>query len=106
LSFRGEVLSLPNPFDPDREETEFYADLSRDADVTIQILTLTGRRIRTLENCPASGPTRLSDCRWDGRDEDGDRVANGVYLVRAVATTYDGKQKTETIGKVVVMRKG
>jgi hypothetical protein len=104
LFFRQDVLNYPNPFDPGRDETEFFVDLSRDADVTVQIFTLTGKRIRTFEGCRASGATRLADCTWDGRDADGDRVANGVYLVRAIATTPDGAEAAESIGKAVVLR--
>ncbi|MFH1681647.1 MAG: C25 family cysteine peptidase [Candidatus Eisenbacteria bacterium] len=104
LFFRHDVMNYPNPFDPDREETEFFVDLSRDADVVIQIFTLTGKKIRSFEGCRASGPTRLGDCVWDGRDEDGDRVANGVYLIRAVAATPSGEERVESIGKAVVQR--
>ncbi|RPJ43926.1 MAG: hypothetical protein EHM19_07690, partial [Candidatus Latescibacterota bacterium] len=104
LYFRQDVINYPNPFDPGGEETEFFVDLSRDADVRIQIFTLNGKRIRVFEGCRASGATRLSDCAWDGRDEDGDPVANGVYLVRAIAVTPDGSETTETIGKAIVMK--
>jgi hypothetical protein len=104
LFFRQDVMNYPNPFDPEREETEFFADLSRDADLSIQIFTPTGKRIRVFEGCRASGPTRLGDCVWDGRDEDGDRVANGVYLIRAIAKTPDGTEKAESIGKAVILR--
>ncbi|NNE10055.1 MAG: type IX secretion system sortase PorU [Gemmatimonadetes bacterium] len=104
LAFQRDVLNYPNPFNPDEEETEFFVDLTRSASVTIEIFTLTGRRIRTFPLCEASGPTRLIDCRWDGRDTDGDVVANGTYLVRATALSDDGETEIESIGKVVVLR--
>ncbi|MFH1277741.1 MAG: type IX secretion system sortase PorU [Candidatus Eisenbacteria bacterium] len=104
LAFLGGVLNYPNPFDPDRGETEFFVDLTRDADLEIRILTVTGKRIRVLDRCRAFGATRLSGCTWDGRDADGDRVANGVYLVRVIAETEDGRERAESIGKVVVRR--
>lgn len=106
FSLRGDVLPWPNPFDPDREETEFFIDLTRSGYVTISIYTVTGKRIRVLENCRASGASILRDCGWDGRDKDGDIVANGVYLVRAVAESDDRSIRVETMGKVIVMRGG
>ncbi|MFH1681414.1 MAG: type IX secretion system sortase PorU [Candidatus Eisenbacteria bacterium] len=104
LAFRAPVLNYPNPFDPDRDgTTQIAVDLTRSAQVTIQILTHTGKRIREIETSTAE--TGLSvRFDWDGRDADGDLVANGVYLVRAVAQAEDGSQKTESIGKVAVLR--
>jgi len=104
LAFQQDVLVYPNPFDPNRTEAEFFVDLNREAHVTIQILTVTGKTIREFTGCTASGPTRLADCRWDGRDADGDWVANGVYLVRATAESFDGTRRDETIGKAIVLR--
>lgn len=104
LAFLGEVLNYPNPFDPDREETEIAVDLSRDARLEIRILTLTGKRIRVLGECRAYGAARMTACTWDGRDGDGDRVANGVYLIRVIAETADGRERAESIGKAVVRR--
>jgi len=39
---------------------------------------------------------------WDGRDEDGDFIANGVYLYKLV-TEDDTKKETAT-QKLVVLR--
>lgn len=104
LAFQRDVLNYPNPFNPKEEETEFFVDLTRSATVTIEIFTLSGRRIRSFPLCEASGPTRLIECRWDGRDNDGDVVANGTYLVRATALSDDGTTEIESIGKAVVLR--
>jgi len=104
LAFRAPVLNYPNPFDPDRHgTTQIAVDLTRSARVTIQILTHTGKRIREIES--ATAETGLSvRFDWDGRDGDGDLVANGVYLVRAVAEAEDGSARTESIGKIAVLK--
>ncbi|NLP10329.1 hypothetical protein GX408_08020 [bacterium] len=47
----------------------------------------------------AAGFTAIS---WDGRDADGDRPANGVYLYKVIASA-DGAE-TEAIGKAVLVR--
>jgi len=46
--------------------------------VRLDILDLTGRRIRTLIDNPVEAG--LSDASWDGRDESGHAVRSGVYL--------------------------
>jgi len=101
LSFRSDVLNYPNPFDPGRDgSTDIVFELSQSAQVSIQILTPTGKRIRQMDEA-SSQVVRIP---WDGRDQDGDPVANGVYLIRAVAETDDGSRSVESIGKAVVLR--
>jgi len=95
------VLNCPNPFDPRSEATEFTYEVSRPAEVTIKVYTVAGRLIRTLREGQRPGGYNLSR-PWRGEDEDGDQIANGVYLYKIIARA-DGQQ-TEAHGKVVVMR--
>ena len=39
---------------------------------------------------------------WDGRDEDGYKLASGVYLFKF--TVKDAKKKIERIGKLAIVR--
>jgi flagellar hook assembly protein FlgD len=43
---------------------------------------------------------------WDGRDRDGDELANGVYLYKVIATQRrnDEMLRAEKIEKLVVQR--
>ncbi len=95
------VLNCPNPFDPRSEPTEFTYEISRPAEVTIKIYTVAGRLIRTLREGERPGGYNLSR-PWRGDDEDGDQIANGVYLYKIIARAES--QQTEAYGKVVVMR--
>ena len=99
-----EVMNYPNPF---RRQTSFTFDLNLEAEVRVKIFTLSGRLIRTLETEARQGFNMLA---WDGRDEDGDELANGVYLYKIIATTRNNEAippsagRAEEIGKVVVAR--
>jgi hypothetical protein len=95
------VLNCPNPFDPRWETTEFTFEISRPAEVTIKIYTMAGRLIRTLQEGERPGGYNLSR-PWRGDDEDGDQIANGVYLYKIIARA-EGR-RAEAYGKVVVMR--
>lgn len=56
-------------------------------------MTVSGRVVREIsdrEFGPLLPGTHLSDYCWDGCDEFGDRLANGVYLYRIVAKKSDG----------------
>ena len=99
--FLCNVLNCPNPFNPRSENTRFTYQLSYPARVTIRIYTVAGRLIRTLEQGEIA-PGYNESQPWEGEDQDGDRVANGVYLYKIIACA-EGK-RTEAYGKVVVMR--
>ncbi|HPR88678.1 MAG TPA: FlgD immunoglobulin-like domain containing protein, partial [bacterium] len=91
------VMNYPNPL---RESTDFTFELTQAAEVRIRIYTVNGRLIRTLEGGTlGAGFNRLF---WDGRDGDGDLLANGVYLYRVDAVS--GSERTQVLEKCIVMR--
>jgi len=95
------VMNYPNPF---RNRTTFTFVMGPgDAEVHIKIFTLSGRLIRTLESAGNDG---FNQIEWDGRDEDGDQLANGVYLYKIIATQRLGGEvrRAEKIEKLVVQR--
>lgn len=74
------LQNYPNPFNP---ETWIPFKLSKDADVTVRIYDLTGRPVKelNLENLSAGYYTsRHTAIYWNGRNEQGERVASGVYI--------------------------
>lgn len=103
------VLNYPNPF-TDRTCFQFDHNLTgQDLDVLIQIYTISGRLVKTLESVlPASdGALRLDDCiEWDGRDDFGDQLARGVYLYRVrVRASLDTEQVAESdFEKLVILK--
>jgi hypothetical protein len=98
-----EVMNYPNPFS---KVTNFYYRLSSDAEkVEVKIFTLAGRLIRQIPMASAQAGINYSTV-WDGKDQEGDAVANGVYIYKITAEgTLDGRsEKTEALGKAVVVR--
>ncbi|MDD5382804.1 MAG: T9SS type A sorting domain-containing protein, partial [Candidatus Margulisbacteria bacterium] len=97
-SDEADVISYPNPFNPDRGQTiEISYKLAQDAEVKIYIFDITGQLIRTIVTTSAN---RASDgysrYAWDGKTGFGSTVDNGVYLVKI---TSGGKN----IGKTKIM---
>lgn len=112
-----EVLNYPNPFST---RTQFVFTLSgRQVPdyIKIQILTVSGRVVREIDQYEL-GPLRigrnLTSYWWDGRDEFGDPLANGVYLYRVIAKlngeelkingTSAGQYFKEGYGKMYLIR--
>jgi hypothetical protein len=94
-----DLLPYPNPFDR-RTNLTFF--ITRDARVTLKIYTVAGRLIYSQTDIDAPYGYNW-DLTWDGRDAEGDKVANGVYLYKMSATSVSGEH-CEKIGRVVVMR--
>ncbi len=106
------VYNYPNPTSG---QTRFVFEHNQpsgtSADVQIRIYTLSGRPIRTIgadEALPAgmlgAGPVQVP---WDGRDEDLNPLASGIYLykVRVVAEGLDGERHVaERIEKLAIIR--
>jgi hypothetical protein len=98
-----EVMNYPNPFS---DVTNFYYYLSQDADrVQIKIFTLAGRLIRHIPFASSRAGVNFS-ATWEGRDQEGDEVANGVYIYKVTAEgVVNGERKMkESFGKAVVVR--
>lgn len=104
------VLNYPNPF-TDRTCFQFDHNLAnQQMDVLIQIFTISGRLVKTLEqNMLSDGTIRRDDCiEWDGHDDYGDRLARGVYLykvkVRAGSTGIDNLKGESEFEKLVILK--
>jgi hypothetical protein len=87
-SMISNLLNYPNPF---TTSTAFVFTLTGSELPTqfrIQILTVTGKIVKEV-NKDELGPIRIgnniTEYKWDGRDQFGQPLANGVYLYRVVA---------------------
>jgi hypothetical protein len=88
------ILNYPNPFST---KTHFVFTLTGSEipdNFRIQIMTITGKVVKDIRR-DELGPIRIgrniTEYTWDGRDEFGDQLANGIYLYR-VMTSIDGQQ--------------
>jgi hypothetical protein len=67
--------------------------------VVIKIYTLSGRLVKRIDDATSTGTTATTE--WDGYSRKGNRVANGVYLFKIIATLANG-QKDHFNGKFLV----
>ncbi len=82
-----QMMNWPNPFS-DKTHFVFTLTGSQMPDyLKIQILTVTGKIVREIdmdELGPLHIGRNITEYAWDGKDEFGDQLANGVYLYRVV----------------------
>jgi len=112
-----EVMNWPNPFST---KTHFVFTLtgSQLPDYfKIQIMTITGKVVREIdmdELGPLHIGRNITEYAWDGHDDFGDQLANGVYLYRVVTKlngedielnqTKASEYFTKSFGKMYLMR--
>ncbi len=84
----GFFKAMPNPFSRD---TMIRFELSEPADVSLAIYDVTGRQVRGLQQ-GLMAPSAHA-VRWDGRDDSGRQVADGIYFMRLVTDLEDRKQR-------------
>jgi hypothetical protein len=92
--FVDKVFNYPNPF-KDNTSFTFQHNLDASINVKIKIYTVGGRLIKEILRNSITEKNVIVD--WDGRDNDGDAIANGTYIYKVTIKSDDGKfDKTST----------
>ncbi|MCD6351166.1 MAG: S8 family serine peptidase [Armatimonadetes bacterium] len=81
---------------------EVVFSLSAPAKVTVEVLNIAGRRVRTIA-VGKEAPAGPSSVRWNATSDAGSPVPAGTYLVRVIARTDDGQQSA-SVGTVRLVR--
>jgi streptogramin lyase len=94
-----EAVAYPSPYDPNKGLCRIRAILTTEADAKLTIYTLSGRVVYRDEIFSGLG---IVEFVWDGRNEIGEMVNNGVYgfLIQARNET-ESKEKE---GKFIVLK--
>ena len=95
----AQVVNYPNPFESETHFTFQFQSPSGSANVRIKIYTVSGRLIQEIEDFAQPGFNKIY---WDGRDRDGELLANGVYLYKIMVD--DGEKTVEKIEKLAIVR--
>ncbi|MCI5056776.1 MAG: C25 family cysteine peptidase, partial [Flavobacteriales bacterium] len=112
------ILNYPNPFSTSTQFVYTLTGSEVPEDYVLQIMTVSGRMVRELtpiELGPLSIGTHRTDYAWDGTDQYGDQLANGVYLYRFLIKDKNGEAIKKydngtdrffknNIGKMVILR--
>lgn len=97
------VLNYPNPF---TTSTEFYFEHNQvcsQLEAQIQIFTVSGKLVKTINQFVNTEGFRSEGIEWDGRDDFGDQLAKGVYIYRLKVQTPEG-EKDEKLEKLVILK--
>ena len=97
------VLNYPNPF---TTRTEFMFEHNQACDfldVSIQVFTVGGKMVKSINRTVYSDGFRSEPIEWNGLDDYGDVIGRGVYVYRVKVRTPEG-QSAEKFEKLVILR--
>jgi hypothetical protein len=87
------MLNYPNPFTTSTAFVFTITGSEVPQNIRIQVLTITGKIVREItkdELGPLHIGSNITEFKWDGTDQYGQKLANGVYLYRVV-TNLNGQ---------------
>jgi hypothetical protein len=92
-----DIYNYPDPFASNTTFT-FQQNLAAPINVKIKVYTVAGRLIREIER---NGVTsKFVKVDWDGRDQNGDLIANGTYLYKVIVHSVDGQYSQNALSKL------
>ena len=87
------MLNYPNPFTTSTAFVFTITGSEVPQNIRIQIMTITGKIVRDItkdELGPLHIGRNITEFKWDGTDQYGQKLANGIYLYRVI-TNLNGK---------------
>lgn len=97
------VYNYPNPF---TTYTEFWFEHNQPGKqlyAQVQIFTVSGKLVKTIEQHILNEGFRSTSITWDGLDQYGDRIGRGVYVYRLKVRT-ENFTVAEKYQKLVILR--
>ena len=97
------VLNYPNPF---VNYTQFWFSHNKPyepLDVQVQIMTITGKVIKSINKQITTDGFLCREITWDGKDDFGDRIGKGVYIYKLTVKSVLSDKKAEKIEKLVIL---
>lgn len=96
------VLNYPNPF---TTNTQFMFEHNRpcaDLDVNIQVFTVSGKVVKTINEQVNCDGFRAEGITWNGRDDFDQKIGKGVYVYKIKVRTPEG-YTAQAFEKLVIL---
>ncbi len=98
----GELVNYPNPFTTNTEFIFQHNQAGIPLRVKIEIFTISGKLVKSIDQTIVSQGYLVRDIKWDGRDDYGNRIGKGVYVYRLKIRSDNGSM-AEKIEKLVII---
>lgn len=98
------VLNYPNPF---INHTEFWFNHNKPNEtlkVNLQIFTISGKLVKTINKTVQTTGTLSREITWDGLDDFGNKIGKGVYIYKLRVQSISSNKTAEKIEKLVILQ--
>lgn len=95
------IYNYPNPMS-DFTSFTFQHNFDSPVDANIKIYTVGGRLIKELNKTNITD--KFVNIDWEGKDNDGDIIANGTYIFKITIKTQDGSFFKSSTGKLAKLK--
>ena len=98
------VLNYPNPF---VNYTEFWFSHNKPnepLEVQVQIYTVSGKLVKTINRLIQSPGSHSREIQWDGLDDFGKKIGKGVYVYKLSINATQSELKAEKYEKLVILQ--
>ncbi len=96
------ILNYPNPFTTKTDFSFEHNQVCDFLDVQIQIFTISGKLVKTINRRVTSNGYRIDGITWNGTDDFGDKIGRGVYVYKVKIVNESG-EKAEKYEKLVIL---
>jgi flagellar hook assembly protein FlgD len=93
--------AYPNPLDADTG-ARFSVLVNSRANVNVRIYDFAGREVRSLSYAGKTDGKSTIEIVFDGRNNDGAKLARGTYFARVIAN--DGMKTVEKVVKIAIRK--
>ncbi len=95
------VYNYPNPF-KDKTSFTFQHNYPNAVNVKIKVYTVAGRLIKEIDQNNIND--KFVEIDWNGKDQDGQTLSNGIYIYKLVVTSVTDGSNVSDMGKLAVLR--
>lgn len=97
------LLNYPNPFTTNTSFIYEHNQACQQLDARVQIFTVSGKLVKTIESSFYATGFRGQDIPWDGRDDFGNAIGKGTYIYKLELRNEKG-QRAESFQKLVILK--
>lgn len=98
------VYNFPNPFSTNTRFTFEHDMAGQQSRVVVNIYTVTGKIVKSVEQSLTFSGNRCFELNWDGKDDFGQKLGRGVYLYKIkVYSDSLGLSRESDFSKLVVL---
>mgnify|MGYP006282588341 CR=1 FL=1 len=98
----NKLLNYPNPFTNSTNVSFEHNRPGEFIQLRIDIISRSGRLVKTIETTRQTDGYRIDPIRWDARDNHGNKVAAGIYIYTVTIRTEDNEEARMS-GRMIIL---